>query len=184
MEVVRGTWCLDILPSNSTYAAQLASMNGVIFSCSTVRLADVTDGMGNTILFAETSYGAIPNNNNRMLSRWWNSGYTADTMVETYYPVNGILRGIPYVSNNYENRVMTVGSFHPGGANVGFCDGSVRFVKESIQSVSYDSETGDVPAFLRNQAADLYSIAPGAQLGVWQKLSTRNFGEIIGSDAF
>jgi prepilin-type N-terminal cleavage/methylation domain-containing protein/prepilin-type processing-associated H-X9-DG protein len=181
----QGTWRLDILPTNPTYAAQLANMNGVVFSCSTVRLAEVTDGTGTTILFAETAYGKITNDlNHRPLSRWWNSGHPPDTMVETYYPLNGTLHGVPYLSGTSEDWIMTVSSFHPGGANVGFCDGSVRFIKESIQSVSFDPKTGNVPAFLRNPGTDLYSIAPGAQLGVWQKLSTRNFGEVVGADAF
>ena len=30
----------------------------------------------------------------------------------------------------------------------------------------------------------MYLIAPGTYFGVWQKLSTRNFGEIVGADAF
>jgi prepilin-type N-terminal cleavage/methylation domain-containing protein/prepilin-type processing-associated H-X9-DG protein len=180
-----GTWSLDILPTNPTYAAQLANMNGVIFSCSTVWLAEITDGLGNTILFAETAYGKIPNDSTgRVESRWWQSGYPADTMVDTYYPVNSVSKGMPYNSSTYENWVMTVSSFHPGGANVGFCDGSVRFIKESIQSVRFDLTTGKVSAFVLNPTSQLYSIAPGAQLGVWQKLSTRNLGEIIGADAF
>jgi prepilin-type N-terminal cleavage/methylation domain-containing protein len=35
-----------------------------------------------------------------------------------------------------------------------------------------------------NTATDTYSISPGAQLGVWQKLATRNFGEIVGADSY
>lgn len=180
----QGTWSLEILPSNPTYAAQVASMNGVIFGCSTVRLADVTDGTGTTVLFAETAYGMIPTDSHRRDSRWWHSGFPSDTMVAAYYPINGPLKGVPYLSANYDPSVMTVGSFHPGGANVGFCDGSVRFLKDSIQSAPFDPATGDVPAFRRDPATGLYSIAPGARLGVWQKLSTRNSGEVIDADTF
>src|SRR5262249_53547023 len=56
----QGTWSLEILPTNPTYALQVANMNGVIFSCSSVRLSGITDGTGATILFAETAYGRIP----------------------------------------------------------------------------------------------------------------------------
>jgi prepilin-type processing-associated H-X9-DG protein len=79
---------------------------------------------------------------------------------------------------------MTVGSYHPGGANAGFCDGSVRFLKDTIDSTAFDSATGAVPAFLYNLATDLYSITPGARLGVWQKLATRNIGEVVGADEY
>ena len=79
---------------------------------------------------------------------------------------------------------MTVGSFHPGGANVGFCDGSVRFIKDTIESVAFDITTGDVPAFRLVPAAKTYAFSPGTHLGVWQKLSTRNFGEALAADSF
>ncbi len=180
----QGTWSLEVLSTNPTYAAQLANMNGVIFSCSTVRLADITDGTGNTILFAETAYGKIPNTTGRQGAHWWHAGFPSEAMVEAYYPLNGALKGVPYLDGNYLDWIMAVGSFHPGGANVGFCDGSVRFVKDSIQSVPFDPVTGKVPAFVLDPATKLYSIAPGAQLGVWQELATRGFGEIVGADSY
>ena len=77
---------------------------------------------------------------------------------------------------------MTVGSFHPGGANVGFADGSVRFIKETIQSVPYNQTDGSVPAFSYG-GIGIYTITPGTQTGVWQKITTRNFGEVISSDS-
>ncbi len=180
----QGTWSLEILPTNPTYALQLSNMNGVIFSCSSVRLAEITDGTGATILFAETPYGRIPKPTERASARWWNSGFVADTMVAAYYPLNGDLKGVPYLASTYERWIQAVGSFHPGGANVGFCDGSVRFIKDTIESVAFDPSTGSVPAFPQDPATATYSIAPGARLGVWQKIATRNLGEIVDTDQF
>jgi prepilin-type processing-associated H-X9-DG protein len=79
---------------------------------------------------------------------------------------------------------MTAGSFHPGGANVGFCDGSVRFIKDTIDSAAFDPTTGAVPAFRQDPATMTYSIAPGARLGVWQKISTRQGGEVVSADSY
>jgi prepilin-type processing-associated H-X9-DG protein len=180
----QGTWSLEILPTNPTYAMQLSDMNGVIFSCSSVRLADITDGTGATILFAETAYGRIPKPSDRLSSRWWNSGYVADSMVATYYPLNGDLKGVPYLSSTYERWIQAVGGFHPGGANVGFCDGSVRFLKDTIESVAFDPSTGSVPVFQQDPATMTYSMAPGARLGVWQKISTRNGGEVVSAASY
>jgi prepilin-type processing-associated H-X9-DG protein len=180
----QGMWSIEILPTNAAYTEQLANMNGVIFSCSSVRLADITDGTGTTILFAETAYGTIPKPSDRLSSRWWNSGYVAHSMVTSYYPLNGNFKGVPYLSSTYERWIMTAGSFHPGGANVGFCDGSVRFIKDTVESVAFDITTGDVPAFRLDPATKTYAILPEIRLGVWQKLSTRNFGETLSANSF
>jgi prepilin-type N-terminal cleavage/methylation domain-containing protein/prepilin-type processing-associated H-X9-DG protein len=180
----QGMWSIEILPTNAAYTEQLANMNGVIFSCSSVRLADITDGTGTTMLFAETAYGKIPKPSERLSSRWWNSGYVAHSMVTSYYPLNGNFKGVPYLSSTYERWIMTAGSFHPGGANVGFCDGSVRFIKDTVESVAFDVTTGDVPAFRLDPGTKTYAILPGIRLGVWQKLSTRNFGEVLSANSF
>jgi prepilin-type N-terminal cleavage/methylation domain-containing protein/prepilin-type processing-associated H-X9-DG protein len=180
----QGMWSLEILPTEPTYALQLANMNGVIFIGSSVRLAEISDGTGATILFAETAYGRIPKANDRLASRWWNSGYPADSMVAAYYPLNGDLKGVPYLSGTDERWVMTAGSLHPGGANVGFCDGSVHFIKDTIESVGFDPATGAVPAFRLDPVTMTYSIAPGARLGVWQKISTRKGGEVVSADSY
>ena len=180
----QGTWSLEILPTNPTYVLQVANMNGVLFSCSSVRLAEITDGTTATILFAETAYGRIPKSTDRASSRWWNSGFVADTMVAAFYPLNADLKGVPYLTSTYELWVQAVGSFHPGGANVGFCDGSVRFIKDTIESVRFDPAMGSVPAFLLDPTTTTYAIAPGARLGVWQKIATRNLGEAVSANEF
>ena len=94
----QGTWSIEILPQNPYFAAQMANMNGTIFSCSSVRLADISDGTGTTILFAETSYGRMPNASALASARWWNVGFVADSMICAYYPLNGALKKSSAVS--------------------------------------------------------------------------------------
>jgi prepilin-type processing-associated H-X9-DG protein len=50
--------------------------------------------------------------------------------------------------------VVTASSRHPGGANISFADGSVRFIKSTIN------------------------------YGTWQGLGTRNGGEVVSSDSY
>ena len=102
----QGTWSIEILPQNPYFVAQGANMNGTIFCCSSVRLADISDGTGTTILFAETSYGRMPNASDLASARWWNVGFVADSMISAYYPLNGALKGVPYVSGNYDNWII------------------------------------------------------------------------------
>jgi len=91
---------------------------------------------------------------------------------------------VPFLDDTADHLATTVGSDHPGGVNAGFCDGSVRFLKDTIESTPFDPKTGVVAAFFLNPATGVYTLTPGARLGVWQKLTTRNFGEVIGASDY
>lgn len=69
---------------------------------------------------------------------------------------------------------MTANSFHPGGVNVGMADGSVKFIKDSIQSWA--------PGSFACVSANSYTLS--APYGVYQALSTINGGEVISADAY
>jgi prepilin-type N-terminal cleavage/methylation domain-containing protein/prepilin-type processing-associated H-X9-DG protein len=187
----QGLWDLDVLYNDDTtryagaYSARKSNMNGVIYMSSNTRLSEITDGTSNTMLFGEHCHGRLAANAPPTNYQWWNSGYYTDTMVSTYFPVNSDTKNV-LSTNQPEEYFEIIGSYHPGGANVGFCDGSVKFIKESIQSMPFifNTQTGDNGYFLYNLATATYSMAPGTQLGVLQKLSTRNFSEVVSSDAY
>jgi prepilin-type N-terminal cleavage/methylation domain-containing protein/prepilin-type processing-associated H-X9-DG protein len=190
-----GTWALILDNRDDQFAQRYANLNGVIFMESKVRLTEITDGTSNTLLFAESAHGVLTND--AMISsgltnppsrfQWWQLGHFAGPQVETFYPPNAYKK-FGSVMGNYAWR--NPASFHPGGVNVALCDGSVRFIKETIDSWQNNPSTGYPPGIgaqrsQSNKGRVLeYTIAPGTYFGVWQKLSTRNFGEVVSADAF
>lgn len=91
--------------------------NGVLFPVSRnagrISLAEITDGLSNTIAVAEAvalgeqDYGL------------WASGLNCISHD------NGSI-------NNLSGGIYEIASLHPGGANVAFSDGSVRYLSESL----------------------------------------------------
>jgi prepilin-type processing-associated H-X9-DG protein len=72
---------------------------------------------------------------------------------------------------------------HPGGCNFAFADGSVRFLKDTIETWRYDQTTG-LPVGVTFDPAGPYILAPGTRWGVYQALSTRSGGEVVGADQY
>ncbi len=170
-----------------------AGQNGVFYSFSVTKLAAITDGTSNTMMFGEHTR-AIENATDRNCWHWWTSGNYGDTIFTAFWPINP-QKKLPYGDSDGfggpSNTVLAASSMHPGGANVALCDGSVRFIKETIDSWQNAQvppgappgltsvPQGDVPA-----GTPYWIVATGAKVGVWQKLATRNGGDIVSSDAY
>jgi prepilin-type N-terminal cleavage/methylation domain-containing protein/prepilin-type processing-associated H-X9-DG protein len=170
-----------------SFQALLGQANGVMFYYSSVRLAGVTDGSSNTFLFGEHAYGKNPAVELPDWG-WWFSGNYGDTMFTTMFPMNpeGKMPDVPNESLygiDINPSIQASSSFHPGGAYFAFCDGSVRFLKETIDCSPFDTSTG-LPQGWSLAPSGLYSVTPPGRLGVFQALSTRNGGEVISMDSF
>jgi prepilin-type N-terminal cleavage/methylation domain-containing protein/prepilin-type processing-associated H-X9-DG protein len=130
------------------------AFDGMFGDCSngkSIGLRDVTDGSSNTLLVGECS----PHMNGSL--SWVNGdGTYASTVVPLNWksdiqdgqvdPTDKSVCSLAYLNNFTQGlhcwRNQTVNyafkSYHPGGANFGFSDGSVRFIKQSINPRTYN----------------------------------------------
>ena len=129
----------------------------------TIGLANITDGTSNTMLASELITGA--DNDLRGLT-WWADGTTYTSYLPPNSPLfdqmysNGACKGglIPSppckVVTRAEPKFAAARSRHPGGVQVLFGDGSVKFIKNTIN------------------------------LFTWCAISSTQGGEVISADAY
>jgi prepilin-type processing-associated H-X9-DG protein/prepilin-type N-terminal cleavage/methylation domain-containing protein len=136
-----GEWLVVGLPqslqeADTTYAwPNTGPATGIFFTRSCTRMADVTDGATNTILFGEKYVDPL---------YYLTGGSYGDS--ETMYCLNtdtvrGFQRDLrsgidqPFMQDTSGKTFLdpSFGSAHSNGANFAFCDGSVR-------SISYDTD--------------------------------------------
>jgi prepilin-type processing-associated H-X9-DG protein len=166
----------SIQPPNTSYDDPVKGCNGPIYRNSRIRYAGVTDGLSNTVFASEkTPYladaswiGVIPGYRHFAYNAFASLGTggvgTGGIQINYDYPASLLashsgpsLYESPVVIHPPNSPLGHTDEFyalHPGGANVLMGDGSVRFVKQSINLLT------------------------------WQALSSRAVGEVISADAY
>ena len=181
-----------LYPPDSCVAVWSASAKGVIVADTVVRLASITDGTSNTMMLSEKAHAILCDTCPTSKSSWhvWNVGGWGDTQFDTEYPINAYRRlnyaAFPtgFATGGDWVPLESVSSYHPGGANFAFCDGSVRFIKETIASWGpYNSGSGDPVGFSYGGTCGENQMGSALPL-VYQQLATRNGGEVISADSY
>lgn len=156
----------------------VAQANGTFNDLSLIRPASVTDGMSQTIFVSEKATALLRSFdtvNPVIFTRygWYFMGNWGDTLFTTFYPPNAYRR---VARGAIDAQVCSASSLHPGGVNVLFGDGSVRFLQDNINTWPYGQSRGN-PVGVLQQPGGWWSNAP--REGLWQALSTRAGAEIV-----
>jgi prepilin-type N-terminal cleavage/methylation domain-containing protein/prepilin-type processing-associated H-X9-DG protein len=142
---------------NEYGGAPFIQVASTVSSPQVVRLSEVVDGLSNTLLFSETVQGQ---DGDLRGFAWWNGGAHFETLIppnsslpdrveQNCIPTN--IRNPPCTIVGAVNpRSIAARSRHPGGVGASFCDGSVRFVSNTIN------------------------------LDTWRSISTNRGGETVG----
>jgi prepilin-type N-terminal cleavage/methylation domain-containing protein/prepilin-type processing-associated H-X9-DG protein len=150
---------------NNNGAGPLGQHAGMFYRNSRVSFADVTDGTSNTITVGERSHNlSYVTWVARSIDGWLGKTSPIEGGTDQFNPSPeecwtqilgpvGLEDGTRTI-NNPEAHVEDYWSRHAGGANFLFADGSVKFLKSSINPIP------------------------------WQALATRAFGEVISSDSY
>ncbi len=155
----------------------VAEADGCFNVISPIRLASITDGLSNTIFVAERATTTLrdrygPNTK----YGWWFSSNVGDTLYTTMLPPN------LFKDQNAIVLPSIASSLHPGGLSVLMGDGSVRFIKESIQCWPVDLSGFGAPLGATLNPRGAWVNLP--KNGIWQALATRAGGEVISSDGY
>lgn len=106
----------------------VTNLNGTFRPNMTTRILDITDGSSNTAYLTETwarRHADHPSTGE--MSRTW----TLDNWAYFRWTPNS-LRG-------QNNNTWAAASFHTGGVNIGLADGSVRFVRDTVNAQTFSA---------------------------------------------
>jgi prepilin-type N-terminal cleavage/methylation domain-containing protein/prepilin-type processing-associated H-X9-DG protein len=160
-------------------------MNGLFHIRSAVTLAEITDGLSNTLILGERAHSLL-DDESALCWHWWTSGNYGDTLFCTLWPMNPFRKTSSIYGTGGDARtaayISGASSMHPGGCNFAFADGSVRFLKDTINTWPYDQKTG-LPVGVTFDPNGPYKVAPRTAWGVYQALSTRAKEEVISADS-
>ena len=124
---------------------EFPASDGIFYENSRTRIGEVNDGLSQTVLIGEavpdqTDFGVDYSGNAQKVDHWYlgsreldnylanDSAEVSECLGSTACPINSI-----YLPDSPINdRELGYSSAHPGGVNIGFGDGHVRFINAQI----------------------------------------------------
>ena len=152
--------------------------NGLFCKDSQTQLRDITDGTTNTIAIGEVCwtahqnarfFGGVDPDNGFSIDGMGNAGQAQRFMATTQYAMNLPVLTTP---DNAPERAESFHSQHEGGVHFVLCDGSVRFISENIQHTTF--------LWVAANPYDRNGTPPGQNYGIYQRLSSKADGMVIG----
>lgn len=133
--------------------------NGIVYVNSSIRFRDITDGTSNVLMLGEVTWAG--SQSQLMFGNVDYEGYArcdgeSPNAAGSYRHV----RGAYYKMNGTTLQHKAYHSMHTGGAQFAFCDGSVRFISESIEHTQTDYD----------------NYKAGQPFGLYQRLAARDTG--------
>ena len=129
--------------------SDIANASGTGATNGVVDFNGITDGLSNTLMTSEVLVGQSSANNDLRGFSWWAYGASftgflppnstkPDWMQSSSYCNVVAIPSNPPCIQGTGNLVYTAArSKHPGGVNAGMCDGSVKFVQNTINRTTY-----------------------------------------------
>ncbi|HLA84889.1 MAG TPA: DUF1559 domain-containing protein [Thermoguttaceae bacterium] len=114
-----------------------AGTEGVFTNLTGVSIRDITDGTSKTIAFGEIAFDNYQGY--RVFSfgtQYTTVGLALRSTKNHAWPINVLLHSNNPLYVGFHNN-GPYGSYHPGGCNMSFCDGSVTFFPETIDMAIY-----------------------------------------------
>jgi len=133
--------------------------NGVLYGNSTVRFPDILDGTANTFALGEKGQGTDS-------ACWAGAGAIGN--------LNNVSASTRATLNDWSTN-NAFSSLHPGGANFAMCDGSVRFISDTIEKNNGGVAGAPATDTAWNNALNTLQ-QNRFQMGVYDLLGIRNDG--------
>ena len=142
--------------ATATAGSQLSKVffdNGILYANSGIDMGDIFDGSSNVFLVGETFYQATHDHEGSLYHTWAGHLRTLEsTCCVNTITLAAAVDGINTLFNIYGHEVLPgpggwigantnlprkFGSFHPGGCHLGMADGSIHFVSQDIDIITY-----------------------------------------------